>query len=162
VGFVGTARGLIASATDLAWTDLRLAWRMLVRYPGLSIVCVFGMAIGIAIATGAFTIIYGLLNPVVPLAEGDRVVSIATLDVATTNSEPRVMHDLAAWRSLSSIEDLSASVTVDRTLVADGRQPETVAVAEISSSGFRVARVTPLLGRYLLPRTSARTRPASW
>ena len=35
--------------------DFTLAWRMLLRYPGLSIVGVFGMAVGIAIATAAFT-----------------------------------------------------------------------------------------------------------
>ena len=31
-----------------------LAWRMMLRYPGLSIISVFGMAVGIAIAGGAF------------------------------------------------------------------------------------------------------------
>jgi putative ABC transport system permease protein len=86
---------------------------------------------------------------VLSLPEGDRVVSIVNLDAATTNNEPRVMHDFARWRELTSLED-TGSVTVGRTLFAEGRQPETVTVAEMSSSGFRVARVPPLLGRFLL------------
>jgi hypothetical protein len=36
-------------------TDLKLAVRMLVRYPGLTAVGVLGMAVGIAIAAGALT-----------------------------------------------------------------------------------------------------------
>ena len=40
---------------------------------------------------------------------------------------------------------------VVRTLIDDGRAPETISVAEISASAFRVARVPALRGRYLLP-----------
>src|SRR5688572_24709772 len=60
------------------------------------------------------------------------------------------MHDFATWRTLSSLEDISAVVTTGRTLIAEGGQPETVSVAQMSASGFRVARVSPRLGRYLL------------
>ena len=34
--------------------DFTLAWRMLLRYPGLSLVSVLGMSVGITIAAGAF------------------------------------------------------------------------------------------------------------
>ena len=37
--------------------DFALAWRMLLRYPGLSVISVFGMAVGIGIATTAFTVV---------------------------------------------------------------------------------------------------------
>jgi putative ABC transport system permease protein len=137
-------------AGGFSWIDVTLARRMFVRYPGLSIVGVFGMAVGIAIATAAFTIIYAILSPVVPLEDGERVVSIVTVDAATTNSESQVMHDFATWRTLRSLEDIGASTTVGRTLIAEGGQPETVSVAEISASGFRVARVRPQLGRWLM------------
>ena len=132
-----------------SWIDVALAWRMFVRHPGLSIVGVFGMAVGIAIATAAFTIIYAMLSPVVPLEDGERVVSIVTVDAATTNSESQVVHDFATWRTLRSLADVGASITVGRTLIAEGGQPETVSVAEMSASGFRVARVRPRLGRWL-------------
>ena len=42
--------------------DFTLAWRMLLRYPGLSIVGVFGMAVGIMVAAGAFTVIGTLMD----------------------------------------------------------------------------------------------------
>jgi putative ABC transport system permease protein len=140
----------LTATTGFSWMDLRLAGRMFGRYPGLSLVSVFGMAVGIGVAAGAFTIVQVLLDPVIPLDEGERVVGIVNLDAATTNSESRVMHDFATWRTLSSLEDISAVVTTGRTLIAEGGQPETVSVAQMSASGFRVARVSPKLGRYLL------------
>lgn len=140
----------LAATAGVSSVDFRLAWRMLIRYPGLSLVSVFGLAVGMALAAGAFTIIYGMFNPVVPLPDGERVVSVVSIDAATTNGESRVMHDFAGWRTLTSLEDIGASVTVGRTLIADGGQPETVSVAEISAAAFRVARVTPRLGRTLL------------
>jgi putative ABC transport system permease protein len=143
-------RAGFTAATGFSWVDVRLAGRILVRYPGLSLVSVFGMAVGIGVSAGAFTIVHALLTPTLPLADGDRVVAIVNLDLATTNSESRVMHDYAAWRGLTSLEDVGAAITVGRNLIAEGGQPETVAVAQMSAAGFRVARVAPRLGRYLL------------
>lgn len=139
-------------STGMSWIDFKLAVRMLIRYPGLTLVGVLGMAVGITIAAGAFTIIQALMNPTVPLPEGDRVVSIATWDASTSNRETRVLHDFGSWRTeLPSLEDIGAFRTVSRNLIAPGAQPDTVEIAEMTASGFRVARVTPLLGRALLP-----------
>ena len=137
--------------TGFSWIDLKLALRMLIRYPGLTIVSVVGMAVGIAIAAGAFTIVYSLMNPVVTLDEGDRVVSIVNWDAATSNREQRSLHDFANWRGLKSVQQIGAVRTVGRNLIAPGAQPEMVNVAEMSASGFEVARVPAKIGRPLLP-----------
>jgi len=139
-------------STGMSWIDLKLALRMLLRYPGLTVVSVIGMAVAIAIATGAFTIVYGLLDPSLPLAEGERVVSVTSWDAATNNREPRVMRDFALWREeLTSVRELGAVRNVTRNLIAPGAQPEAINVAEMTASGFAVARVQPALGRYVLP-----------
>jgi predicted permease len=136
----------------MSWIDFRLALRMLLRYPGLTVVSVIGMAVAIAIATGAFTIVYGLLDPSLPLDEGERVVSVTSWDAATNNREPRVMRDFALWRDeLALVQELGAVRNVTRNLIAPGSQPEVINVAEMSASGFAVARVRPALGRYVLP-----------
>ena len=66
--------------------DFTLAWRMLIRYPGLSIVSVLGMTVGIAIAAGAFTVIGAMTNAELPLPEGDGVVSLVNWDVVDQQS----------------------------------------------------------------------------
>ena len=86
-----------------------------------------------------------------PLEDGDRIVALQNWDVSTNNAELRAMRDFAAWRrELRSVEDVGAFRRVSRNLIAPGAQPETITVAEMSPAGFRVARVQPVLGRYLL------------
>ena len=86
-----------------------------------------------------------------PLDEGDRVVSLMNWDASTSNREQRLLHDFAAWRAMTSIDDLGITRTVQRNLIATAGQPEVVTVAEISAAAFRVARVPALRGRFLLP-----------
>lgn len=130
--------------------DVVLAWRILVRHPGLSAVSVFGMAVGIAMAAGTFTVVDVLTESRLPLPESRRLVSLFNRDVASNNRESRVLHDFATWRGLSSLEDIGLARTVSRNLIANG-SPEPVTVAEISASAFRITGVPALRGRHLLP-----------
>ena len=131
--------------------DFTLAWRMLLRYPGLSLVSVLGMSVGITIAAGAFTIVSMMMGTTLPLPEGDRLVSLVNWDASTNNRELRLLYDLEAWRDAKSVEDFSVSRNVQRNLIVGGRPPEVVMVAEISASAFRAARVGAYRGRTLLP-----------
>ena len=109
------------------------------------------MTVGITIAAGAFTIVSLMIDAKLPLPESERLVSLLSLDVATTNRETRNLFDLEAWRGAKSIEDFSVSRTVQRNLVVDGRPPEIVTVAEMSASAFGAARIDAFRGRTLLP-----------
>ena len=142
-----------------AGLDFVLAWRMLLRYPGLSIVSIFGIAVGIAIAAGAFAVMSTMTNASVPLDEGDRVVSLMNWDVSTSNRDQRMAHDFTVWRSMTSISDLSITRTVQRNLIVTGRSTEVVSVAEISAAAFRVARVPAFRGRLLVPEDEAPGAP---
>ena len=144
-------RESVDMSTGLSWIDLKLALRMLIRYPGLSVVGVVGMATGIAIAAAAFTVINALMDPTIPIDEGDRVVSVVGWDVSTNNRELRLLHDFATWRAhLTSVEEIGAARTISRNLIAPGAQPEAIAIAEMTASGFTIARVPALVGRYVL------------
>ncbi len=131
--------------------DFTLAWRMLLRYPGLSLVSVLGMSVGITIAAGAFTIVSMVMGTKLPLPEGDRLVSLVNWDASTNDRELRLLYDLEAWRDATSVEDFSVSRNVQRNLIVGDRPPEVVMVAEISASAFRAARVGAYRGRTLLP-----------
>jgi putative ABC transport system permease protein len=139
--------------------DFTLAWRMLVRYPGLSIVSVLGIAVGIAIAAGAFAVASTMSATTIPLEDGDEVVSVVMWDTSTSNNESRMVYDFAAWRRLTSVEDLSVTRTVQRNLIISGRPTEIVDIAEISAAAFRVARVPAFRGRHLLPEDEAGNAP---
>jgi putative ABC transport system permease protein len=147
---------------DQSWLDIKLALRMPIRYPGLTVVGVLGMSVAMAISVGAYAIFGMLLNPSVPLHEGDRIVSLQNWDLARNNSDGRSLHDFVRWRSeLSSVDGIGAYRQVGRNLIAAGAPPEVVAVAEISASAFRVTRVAPILGRYLLDDDERPGAPAA-
>lgn len=133
----------------VSWLDVKLGLRMFVKYPGLSLVSVIGMAVAIAIGAGYFTVLGTWLDATLPLPEGERVVSIRTL-VNGSSLDDASGADVLEWRdALNSVRDLGAYQNDGRNISADGRT-DVIQVAAMTASGFRVARVAPLLGRALI------------
>ena len=131
--------------------DVRLAIRMLVKFPGLSLVAVTGMAVAIAIGSGVFSLGAALLDDTLPLPGGDRVVALRNAILTEPGRNEASLRDFMAWRDeLDSVHDLSAFATGSRTLVVPGSDVDLVRVTRMTASGFRVARTTPVLGRPLL------------
>jgi predicted permease len=130
--------------------DVKLALRMLVRYPGLTLVAVIGLAVAITIVAGAFSIFYTLVDPSLPLPDGDRIVAIQNLDIERSRPERRVAHDVLRWRDeVRTIQEVGAFRQAAINLLAEGVPADTVDVVEMHASGFRLAGIAPLLGRAL-------------
>ncbi|HEX7091880.1 MAG TPA: ABC transporter permease [Longimicrobiales bacterium] len=147
------ARGLrLFDRLGVSWLDVKLGIRMLAKYPWLSLVSVAGMAVAIAIGAGGFGIIHALMDAPLPLDEGERVVSLQNSDATNPGSPDRhALHDFLLWREqLGSVRDLSAFTDDVRMLAIPGGGGGLVEVARMTASGFRVARVAPVLGRPLL------------
>lgn len=131
--------------------DLRLATRMLARYPGLTLVSCAALAFGLGAAVGAFEIRTQAVAPSLPLPEGSRIVGFRTYDTSLNRPVPTIPHDFTAWRDgLTSITDLSAARVFSRNLITADGQSEPVEAAAMTASAFRAARVLPLLGRTLV------------
>ena len=136
---------------DDSRADMKLGARMLVKYPGLSLVGGFGLAASIAIGMSAFAFFYAYVYAPLPIAEGDRVVAVEHWNVEVNNEERRALHDFVEWRrELRTITDLSAFRSVGRNLIVPGGANEPVQVAEITASAFPLTRVSPVLGRWLV------------
>jgi hypothetical protein len=119
------------------------------------------MAVAIAIVATGFELIAQVVNPALPVEAGERVVALKQTSTDGGNTERRVVHDFVAWRNeLASIEHLSAFRTAQHNLVTGTGPPEPVEVAEMTASGFTVARTPPLAGRYLLPGDEREGAPA--
>jgi putative ABC transport system permease protein len=137
---------------DALSIDTRLSLRMLVKYRGLTLIGGFAMAVAIAIGATAFEAIGEMLTPALPFEDGARIVSLQYAASNPANRRRDMLRDFAHWREeLTSIEDLGAFRTVQHNLASPYAPPEPVKLAEMTASGFAVARTPPLLGRYLLP-----------
>ena len=144
------ARGF--SWLDSLSLDARLGVRMLAKHRWLTLVGGVAMAVAIAIGASAFIIIGVLLDPALPLPQGDRIVTVKYERTSTGRADQHVLHAFGAWRDhLTTVEQLSAFRTARHNLVVSNGAPEPVSVAEITASAFGLAQAQPLLGRYLLP-----------
>ena len=137
--------------TILSWVDVKLGFRMLVRYPGISVAGGLAIFVGIGLACGFFEFVDDFVRPSLPLDEGRRVVGLVNWDVAANAPERRSLHDFIVWRDeLASVESVGAYTTSERNLVTDDGWAEPVTIAEITAAGFGLARVPPLIGRPLI------------
>lgn len=144
----------------VSWLDLRLALRMLVKYPGLTLTGGFGIAVAMAIVVGFFSMNHWYFNPAVPLPDGDRLVGLVNWDRQTHREQRHSAYDFLLWRSeLRSVEDLMAFRSVPRNLIADDGSVEYVMAAEMTPSGFSLARVPPFMGRTIIEADSVPGAP---
>jgi predicted permease len=135
----------------LNWLDLKLGGRMLVKFPGLTIVGGLAMAFAIWAGIVIFQVVGLFVHPTLPLPKGARLVEIQTIDVAANDAEEKVLHDFLQWQqSLRSLTDVGAWRDSSRNLVVAAGDARPVNVAEMSVSGFRVSDGEPLMGRVLV------------
>ena len=129
--------------------DLKLGFRMLVKYPGLTLVGGLAMAFGIWFGAVTFEM-FGLISSTkLPLPDGDRIVKILTWDSKTSQEEDRMLYEYQLWRSMRSITDLGAYRDASPNLVGSDGGAQPAVAAEITASAFRIAPDRPLLGRVL-------------
>jgi putative ABC transport system permease protein len=131
--------------------DLKIGFRMLKRYPGLTAVATLGIAFAIALSAIYFEGVDKWQNPRLPVRDAERIVSISNYDVAASATEQRLLQDFAQWREqLTSVDNLGAAIPFVRNLAtADGRI-EPVSGAELTANAFRLLGTPPLLGRVLV------------
>ena len=140
-----------SDGAPISWLDFKLGFRMLVKYPVLTLVGALAMAFAIWMGAATFELVTQVVTPSLPLADGDRVVGLRLWDAERSRPERRVAHDFGTWRAqLRTVQELGAFRQVERNLVTDDGRGEPVTAVEISAVAFRVTRVPPLLGRALV------------
>lgn len=130
--------------------DIRFGFRQLVQQPGMSLVSILALALGIASVTTQFSVINALLWKGLPFPESDRLVSIekeTTLRDAFSPN-PSIPEYLEWRRHQEAFEDLGAYYggTVNLT---SGTEARRYAGCFITGSGFPLLRVEAILGRGL-------------
>src|SRR5687768_11237024 len=112
-GGVQQHREALRDGRGTAWfsglsLDLKLGFRMLVKYPGLTVVGGLAMAFGIWFGAVTFHMFGLVAGTKLPLPDGDRIVRIQNWDSKMFQDEDRVLYDYQLWRSARSITDIGA------------------------------------------------------
>ncbi len=157
-------RNTLASALVVGWArlsetrwfqtstvDWKLAGRVLLRYPGLTVVA--GTAIAFAVLVGAtnLEVFMDTAFPRIPLDEGHRLVEVRIQDRGQARVVPPTVHDFVAWRDadVGSLQDLGAYRSTRRNLILEDGRSRALLGAAMTAVAFRTARVPPLMGRGL-------------
>ena len=130
--------------------DLKLGSRMLVKYPGLTIVGGLAMAFGIWFGAVTFEMFGIVTTTKLPLPDGERIAEIGIEDVKAAKPESKALYDFQLWRSsLRSVTDLGAYRNLSANVVGADSAAQPAVAAEISASAFRITQERPLHGRVL-------------
>ena len=91
-------------------TDIRFGARMLLKRPGLSVIAVVALALGIGLTTSMFSIVYGLVLRGLPFDDPDALVRLSrTRPAQDAQFMPVTIHDFEDWRDQqTSFEHLAA------------------------------------------------------
>ena len=153
-GGVQQTRETLRDGRGTAWLgglslDLKLGFRMLVKYPGLTVVGGLAMAFGIWFGAVTFQMYDILSSTKLPLPDGDRIVKIKNWDSKKLQEEDHVLYDYQLWRSMRSITDIGAYRDASVNLLGADNSARPVIAAEITNSAFRIAPERPMFGRVL-------------
>jgi predicted permease len=127
--------------------DLRYALRIFRRSPGFAATAVVSLAVGIAAATGLFSIVNAaLLNPF-PFADINRIVRLGMIDKGKPRGLLVTARQLVALQHSEVLDGAFASNNWEMTLTGQDVVPEAVPTQYFSANGLNVLGVPPLLGR---------------
>jgi hypothetical protein len=147
--------------TFMNWLDFKLGGRMLLKYPGLTVVGGLAMAFAILVGIVIFQFAGLFIYPSLPLPNGDRIVQLSLRDISNNQQEPKALYDFISWRdSLRTIDNLGAWRDSTRNLIVADGDARPAYVAEMSATGFAVADGQPLMGRVLTPADEQPAAPA--
>ena len=142
-----TPRFVRALLSAFSGLDFRLSARLLIRNPGLTLVAGFGIATAIGITTGFSGAMDFMGAPTLPFEDAHRMVAIENWSVNANNEERRSTQDFIDWREqVKSVVEISAFRNIPALLETGPASAEDIRLAGMTASGFRVARIPPMLG----------------
>ncbi|MFN8061875.1 MAG: ABC transporter permease [Vicinamibacterales bacterium] len=127
-------------------TDLRFAWRMLVRNGTTSVVAAGTLALAIGGTTAIFSVVYGVLLRPLPYPEPDRLVAI--WEVTHEGNYSRLADpNFDDFRERTRTFEAMAKYGDRVTSVSGGEAPVRATVTYVTRDFFDVLGVRPVIGR---------------
>jgi predicted permease len=133
------------SSTSL-WRDVRYGLRSLRRSPGTVVAGTAALAVGIALTTVMYSIIYGTLIKGLPFEDPDRIAGIYYADPARQNDQIPLADFTYFLEHQRSFEAIGA-YTLATASISGGDRPDRVGAARITAGVLEVTRVRAMLGR---------------
>ena len=142
-------------------SDLRFAFRQLLKAPGFSATAIVALALGIGPTTAMFGVIYAFLLRPLPFAEPDKLVVLQSRSTKTGADVGVNYLDYKDWREQAgSFADTAFfNLRWNGNLRSNDGGTETLKTTFTTANLFDVLGVQPVLGRNFLPSDNAADAP---
>jgi putative ABC transport system permease protein len=134
------------------WFDLKYAWRLLLRSPGHSLICILVVALSVGLAVSTNVLAYSQYFKPLPFRDSERWLSVQV--AATTASTPRPNLDAYTYQELLERNRSAAHLgafSVQTAVLSEGQASTGLRAAAISPSLLGAMHVAPLMGRLFEP-----------
>ncbi len=133
-------------------TDLRFAFRQLLKSPAFTLVAVLTLALGIAAGTAIFSVVDAMLLLPLPYPHSEQIVTVSqtarSTGVSTEDASPANFID---WQTQNSVFSAMACARGWQANLSGGEEPERVRATMVSAQFFSLFGAQPILGRTLGP-----------
>lgn len=131
------------------WQDLRYGARMLMKTPGVTLVAIIALTLGIGANTALFSVVNGVLLRSLPYADGERLAIVWEHRKSGTGNSQNVINlgNFYDWKEQNSVfVDMAAFFDRNLNLTSDG-EPEEVPGQIATTNLFSVLGVNAFQGR---------------
>lgn len=134
-------------------SDLRFAFRLLLRSPGTTLAAIVALGFGIGLSTAIFNAFSAvLLRPLPHIKDEHRLVYVNSLDLTRPDGRYELsLPDFLDLRAQAKTITGLTTATGKTVIFTGGETPERVMGADISAEGFAMLGVEPLRGRLFTP-----------
>ncbi len=132
---------------ETLWQDLRYAFRMLAKTPGVTLAAALALALGIGANTTMFTVLHGVFAIDLGINDIERI-AVISIEPSRPGGAMPSLPELRELRSgVKSFESLAAYRIASINLSDDRSLPERFWCAQMSASGFDIFDRRALIGR---------------
>jgi putative ABC transport system permease protein len=128
--------------------DLRYAFRMLLRNPGVALIAVIALALGIGANTAIFSVVNSVLLRSLPYSDPDRLMMVKENKFPQFPEFSISPGNFLDWQKQNtSFETLAAVNSTSFNLVTNDAEPERLRGARVTAGLFEMLGVRPIQGR---------------
>jgi putative ABC transport system permease protein len=143
-------------------SDLKLAFRQLIKAPGFTVTALLMLALGIGVTTVTFSFVHAMVLRALPVVEPDRLIAIDEMNIAQGFTRGMSMSyvDFVDWRrDNQTLAVVALFEDATYTLASDQGEAEAVNGGLVTAGFFESSGVAPILGRTFRPEEESVNGP---
>jgi MacB-like periplasmic core domain len=136
---------------ETLWWDIRYGIRMLVKRPGVTLIAVLTLALGVGVNTAVFSVVNAFILRPLPVRGSERLTVLATQRLSTGGLHSVSFPDLQDYRGATAdvFEDIAGYNVGFVGLTPEDGGPERVLGTWVTGNYFPLLDLRPALGRMI-------------